>query len=270
MRVWHLDSLSANVKVLPGNSHTISGARTRQSWVADVAVNDRKPRGTMTTITAILFDHDGTLVDSECSHFEMWASVLLPYGITLTEEEYIRQHAGIPTPANAANIVDKYSLKIAPSVLMEAKNSATQSFLSRQAFPLATGARESIDFFSQKDIKLAIVTGAGREGVNATVMANSFEDKFHVIVCGDDVDNSKPSADCYLLAIQRLAVNASECIAIEDSENGIAAAVSAGIPCIAISTPMSKHHDLSKAMKIFATLHEAKAWIAENHMLSPR
>ena len=224
----------------------------------------------MTTIEAILFDHDGTLVDSEFSHFEMWASVLLALGINLTEEEYIRHHAGIPTPANATFIVDKYSLTISPSVLMGAKNSATESFLSKQAFPLIAGAREAIDFFSQKDIKLAIVTGAGKEGVNATILSNSFEDKFQVIVSGDDVDNSKPSADCYLLAIQRLAVNACDCIAIEDSENGVAAAVSADIPCIAISTPMSRYHDLSKAMKICANLDEAKTWIAENYILSPR
>jgi HAD superfamily hydrolase (TIGR01509 family) len=224
----------------------------------------------MTTIKAILFDHDGTLVDSEHSHYEMWVSVLIPYGINLTIEEYIRHHAGIPTPANAAYIVDKYAMKIAPSVLIEAKNSATESFLSKQSFPLTTGAREAIGLFSQKGVKLAIVTGAGKEGVNATILSNCFGGKFQAIVSGDDVENSKPSPDCYLLAIQRLAVNASECIAIEDSENGVTAAVSANIPCIAISTPMSRHHDLSKAMKTFANLNEAIAWITENHILQPQ
>jgi HAD superfamily hydrolase (TIGR01509 family) len=224
----------------------------------------------MTTLKAILFDHDGTLVDSEYSHYEMWASVLDSHGITLTADEYIRHHAGIPTPSNAACIVDKYRLQISPSVLIEAKNAATESFLSKQAFPLTTGAREIIDFFSKKDIKLAVVTGAGKEGVDATLLSNSFADKFHAIVSGDDVDNSKPSPDCYLLALECLAVSASECIAIEDSENGVAAAVSANIPCIAISTPMSIHHDLSQAMKIFANLNEAKTWIAENYILSLR
>ena len=224
----------------------------------------------MTTIKAILFDHDGTLVDSEYSHYEMWASILIPHGIILTSEEYIRHYAGIPTPANAAYIVDKYSLKISPSILVEAKKVATESYLSTQAFPLTTGAKKSIDFFSQKDIKLAIVTGAGKEGVNATIVSNCFQDKFDAIVTGDDVDNSKPSPDCYLLATQLLGVNASECIAIEDSENGVSAAVSANIPCVAISTPMSKHHDLSKSMKTFGNLNEAKLWIAENYILHSR
>ena len=224
----------------------------------------------MKTIKAILFDHDGTLVDSEYVHYEMWASILMPHGITLTAEDYIRHYAGIPTPSNAATIVENYSLEISPSVLIEAKQSATESFLSKRAFPLMTGAKESIDFFNQKGIKLAIVTGAGIEGVNATVLSNNFQDKFQAIVSGDDVGNSKPSPDCYLLATQRLAVNASECIAIEDSENGVTAAFSANISCIAISTPMSQHHDLSKAMRIFDNLNEAKVWIAENHIFHSR
>jgi HAD superfamily hydrolase (TIGR01509 family) len=224
----------------------------------------------MMTIKAILFDHDGTLVDSEYAHYEMWAGILIPHGITLTSEDYIRHYAGIPTPSNAANIVDQYSLRISPSILIEAKKVATESYLSTQAFPLATGARNSIDFFSQKDIKLAIVTGAGKEGVDATIISNSFQDKFDTVVTGDDVDNSKPAPDCYLLATRRLGVNASECIAIEDSENGVAAAVSANILCVAISTSMSKNHDLSKAMKTFVNLDEARSWITENFIPGSR
>ncbi|MCP4334221.1 MAG: HAD-IA family hydrolase [Gammaproteobacteria bacterium] len=127
------------------------------------------------------------------------------------------------------------------------------------------GAKESIDFFKQKGIKLAIVTGAGKEGVNATILSNCLQSDFQVIVSGDDVDNSKPSPDCYLLAVQRLGVDTSECIAIEDSENGVTAAVSAKIPCVAISTPMSKYHDLSKSMRTFGNLNEARVWITENY-----
>lgn len=220
----------------------------------------------MKTIKAILFDHDGTLVDSENTHYEMWASILISFGISLTVEDYINRYVGIPTTTNAVKIIEKYALKISPSVLIESKNAATKSFLSKHAFPLSKGARESIDYFSQKDIKLAIVTGAGIEGVDATILANNFQDKFQTIVCGDDVENSKPAPDCYLLAMQRLGVNAAECIAIEDSKNGVTAAVLAGITCIALSTPMSKCQDLSQSIKTFDDLNKARKWILENYI----
>ena len=220
----------------------------------------------MTTIKAVLFDHDGTLVDSEHSHYEMWVSILKSHGIVLSVEEYMMHCAGIPTPANAVAIVDRYSLAISPSDLIEAKSLATESFLSKQAFPLTSGARESIGLFRQQGIKLAVVTGASREGVDATILSNGFRDIFQVVVSGDDVAKSKPSPDCYLLATQRLGLNASECMAIEDSENGVTSAVSANVPCVAISTPMSRHHDLSKAIRTFGNLNEASLWIARNYI----
>ena len=92
------------------------------------------------TISAILFDHDGTLVDSEYSHYEMRASILKLYGITFRLETYIQDYAGIPTLANAALIVDKYLLEISPTILVEAKIRATELLLSKQAFPLIAGA----------------------------------------------------------------------------------------------------------------------------------
>lgn len=222
----------------------------------------------MTIIKAILFDHDGTLVDSESSHYEMWACILKPHGITLSIEEYIAHYAGIPTPANAVSIVDKYSCALSPSVLIESKRLATESFLMKQAFPLTDGAKESIDCFRQKGLKLAVVTGAGKEGVDATILSNGFQGIFQVVISGDDVANSKPAPDCYLLATKRLGVATSECIAIEDSENGVQAAVSANIACVAISTSMSKYHDLSKSIKTFSNLNEASVWVTKNYILS--
>ncbi len=221
----------------------------------------------MKKIKAILFDHDGTLVDSEYVHYEMWATILKSYGINLTESDYIHNYAGIPTPTNAVLIVEKYALKIPPSYLIKSKASATESFLQKQAFPLMAGAQDSIGFFKEKEAKLAIVTGAGREGVDVTINSNDLHNIFQTIVSGDDVANSKPFPDCYLLAAKNLGVDVSECIAIEDSENGVKAAVSAGVPCVSIATPMSIHHDLSQSMKTFKNLNDATLWITENYIV---
>ncbi len=60
-------------------------------------------------IKAILFDHDGTIVDSEKAHFEMWRNVLIVYDIELSYEEYTNQYAGIPTTTNAITITENYS-----------------------------------------------------------------------------------------------------------------------------------------------------------------
>jgi HAD superfamily hydrolase (TIGR01509 family) len=218
-------------------------------------------------LKAVLFDHDGTLVDSEEVHFQIWRSVLQPHGIVMTAEEYKLRHSGIPTPANASDLVSRHRLSLAASELADAKNLATIEYLSRTAFPLMPGAKEAVSFFHNAGLKLAVVTGAGRNGVDATVNAYELAASFSVIVSGDDVRRSKPAPDCYLLALKRLGVQACECIAIEDTQHGIEAATSAGIACYGIRNAMSEGHDFSRATHTFTSLGQARSWIAEKYGL---
>lgn len=220
-------------------------------------------------IKAILFDHDGTLVDSEKIHYNLWAAILKSYNITFTIEEYIRYYAGIPTPSNADRMVDTYSLEISPAALIQEKSNLTSAYLSSGGFPLMPGAKESLAHFHKIGIKMAVVTGAGIEGVKVTVKNNNLQGYFSALVSGDEVERSKPAPDPYLLAIKKLGLDSSECIAIEDTYNGILSAASANIGCVGISSTMSKHQDLSKAIRIFNDLNKATKWITANYKLGP-
>jgi beta-phosphoglucomutase-like phosphatase (HAD superfamily) len=225
----------------------------------------------VTKIKAVLFDHDGTLVNSEQLHYKMWKEILDEYSIDLGMEEYAEHYAGIPTVSNAEKMANRYSaLSTHASTLVNAKNTSTQTFLFGDSFPLMLGAKESLDYFHQKNLKIAIVTGAGTDGVTATIRAHNLQKHVATVVSGDDVEFSKPAPDCYLLAIQRLGVDSSECIAIEDTENGVTAATMAKIPCLAVAHSMSKHHDFSNAMETFGNLNEARNWIANNYDFLPR
>jgi HAD superfamily hydrolase (TIGR01509 family) len=212
-------------------------------------------------IRAVLFDHDGTLVDSEPTHFLMWQEVLASYGVTLSEKQYKDYYAGVPTAANAVDMVSRFEINEVPATLANANNSVTRTFLSRTAFPLMPGVTELLTLFHSDGLRLAIVTGAGSNGVQATLRAHSLHDYFETVVSGDDVRQSKPAPDCYLLAIERLGLRPSECIAIEDTEHGVNAATSAGVMCLAIPSDMSKHHNFSRATAVLGELREAASWV---------
>jgi HAD superfamily hydrolase (TIGR01509 family) len=218
-------------------------------------------------LKAVLFDHDGTLVDSEEVHFQIWKNVLQPHGIDMTADEYKLRYSGIPTPANACDLVSRHGLSVTAAELAGAKNSATAEYLSRTAFPLMPGAKEAVSFFHNAGLKLAVVTGAGRNGVDATINAYELTSSFSTIVSGDDVPRSKPAPDCYLLALQRLGMQAGECIAIEDTQHGIEAATTAGIACYGVRNAMSEGHDFSRATRTFTNLAQARSWIAEKYGL---
>jgi len=80
-------------------------------------------------------------------------------------------------------------------------------------------------------------------------------------VSADDVVHSKPAPDCYLLALQRMGVAAHQAVAFEDTEHGVAAAIAAGLACVAIPTEMSAGHDFSAATVILPSMQDAVRWV---------
>ncbi|MFT5218449.1 MAG: HAD superfamily hydrolase (TIGR01509 family) [Planctomycetota bacterium] len=213
------------------------------------------------TAQAILFDHDGTLVDSEPEHHQMWIRILQEFGVSLSHEEYKKHYAGMPSDANARNLVAKFQLDISAVELFEKKNNVTRDYLSHGAFPLMPGAQVALDNLHDSGFKLAVVTGAGREGIDSTIRGHTLEKYFSAVVCKDDVEHSKPAPDCYLLALKQLGLSASQAIAIEDTEHGVASATQAGIRCLAVPNEMSAEHDFAAASKIFTDLDSARQWI---------
>ena len=220
-------------------------------------------------IKAIFFDHDGTLVDSEPIHFQLWRDVLAARGIALSEALYRDCYAGIPTIDNAVDLVARFAIDEAPASLAEAKNVATRRFLEQRAFPLMPGVRAALTQFQRAGMRQAIVTGAGSDGVQTTLRQHALGEFFETFVSGDDVVNSKPAPDCYLLAVRRLGLSPCECVAIEDTEHGVNSAAAAGVRCLAVPNDLSRQHDFGQASAVCADLAAAAAWL-HSHMIGAR
>lgn len=212
-------------------------------------------------IKAVFFDHDGTLVDSEPIHYQLWRDVMATHGVALPESLYRDCYAGIPTADNAVDLVARFAIDEVPMALAEAKNLATRRFLTQHAFPLMSGVRAALAQLQRAGMRLAIVTGAGSDGVRTTLRQHSLGDFFETFVSGDDVANSKPAPDCYLLAVSRLGLLPSECLAIEDTEHGVNSAAAAGVSCLAVPNDLSRHHDFGRASAVFNDLAAAACWI---------
>lgn len=211
-------------------------------------------------LKALLFDHDGTLVDSEMIHYAMWKTTIAAHGGDLTEDVYIRHCVGVPTPQTARAMVDLLALPVMPEALADQKNAATRAWLAAQPFPLMPDTRNVLDLCQARGLRTAIVTGANADGIRRTVDGYGLEAFFDTLVSADDVRRSKPDPDCYLLAMERLGLVPQECFAFEDTTPGVAAAAAAGLRCVAIRNVYSAHHDLSKAVHVAGSLGEAVAW----------
>jgi HAD superfamily hydrolase (TIGR01509 family) len=216
-------------------------------------------------LEAILFDHDGTLVDSEKIHYRLLSDVLSKYGITMSFDEYQYEYEGVPLPETAKKLVLDFSLDVAPEEIVAQKKQATKSFLANNAFPLIDGARDTIIHYHSMGLKLAIVTGATRtEGVLNTIDRYELGQYISAVITSDDVMHSKPAPDCYLHAMEKLGVKPEHCVAFEDSITGCMSALAAGVPCVGVSSRVSQDDFFQgKTIGSFINLAEANAWLRQ-------
>jgi len=210
---------------------------------------------------AVLFDHDGTLVESEDVHHAIWNQVLQPYGVHIPVDVFRTEFSGLPAINNAVDLKRRHGLTAEPADLADAKNRLTASYLETHAFPLMPGVRESLAQVKAAGLRRGVVTGARRFAIAATLRSYAMEPEFEVVVSADDVQHSKPAPESYLLALERMGLQAHEAVALEDTSHGVASAVAAGVACVAIPTVMSAGQDFSAATVVLPDMPRAIEWL---------
>lgn len=214
------------------------------------------PDSVTASTQVILFDHDGTLIDSEQTHLALWQEVMQAHDVTLTETFYTRVMAGIPVNQNAEDLVQHFQLPVPASVLARAKHAKTRDFLSSQAFPLMPYAVEAVTACIDAGYTVGIVTGGSRLSVQRTLDTYDLAKWVATVVAVEDVSHSKPAPDCYLHAAALLNVSPQACSAVEDTQHGMQAALSAGMRCAVIPTAQAAGHDFSPATSRYRNLRE--------------
>lgn len=217
-------------------------------------------------IGAIIFDHDGTLVNSEPVHLARWQSLLDPYGAQLTTEEYHRFLSGRPSLASAEWLVNRFALPVEPDVLFQQKHRAMCAWLSQQACPLMDGARTLLEHLQAAGVPLALASGASQAEVQASLKYHQLQNFFPVVTTREQVTHNKPAPDVYLLAAGGLGLAPEQCLAIEDSDSGQLAAQAAGMVCLRLDT----HTELNNQTQCHTLpdLIGVKHWLQSRNLLS--
>lgn len=187
---------------------------------------------TISRFKAVIFDHDGTLVNSEPVHWRCWTHALRPYGRELSLEEYSLHLSGLPSAVSATWIAGKFNLDVNPDALLASKQKLLREFLTREGHPLMPGVLRLLTYPKERGIPMAIASGADRNEVDHSLRFHALEDHFSAVATKNDVPRNKPAPDVYLQAARLLGVAPEDCIAIEDSDNGEKSARAANIFCL--------------------------------------
>lgn len=197
-------------------------------------------------LKAVLFDMDGVIIDSEPLHTRAFQDSMKQFGLNLTEE-YCSQFIGRTDRYMAEVLIKEYQLQISAEELLEAKNNKKKIYEKEYGYPPVPFVKDLIQDLAAHNIKLAIASSSPMEGIQETAKSLGLTDYFDQYVSGMDLKHSKPAPDIFLKAASNLGVAPSDCIVIEDSTHGVAAAKAAGITCIGFYNPHSGNQDLSKA-----------------------
>lgn len=216
---------------------------------------------------SVIFDFDGTLIDSEIFHFHIWNEILAPYGIKLSLKFYMDKFAGVPTPMNAAYLVEAHRLDISGEALLARRERLAVEKLQTAEIKMMPYAAEMLDFFLMKEIPMGLATGSPREDVDIIFRRKKLEKYFRITVTRDDVKRSKPDPESYNICASHLGFAKTEYLAFEDTPNGVRSAKATGLTCFAIQSDRKVHDRLREADMIFEDLEAARNYLLREKLI---
>lgn len=208
-------------------------------------------------IKAIIFDMDGVIFDTEMVYLKVWSKVFEKYGYKMTKEIYTSV-LGTGLENVKKVFVNNYGSNLPIDDMYKEKDENLAKEIEK-GVALKAGAYEILKYLKENDFKIALATSAiSKRAFKQLKQANIYK-FFDAVVCRDEVEKTKPNPDIFLKAADKLNVNKSECIVIEDSSAGIKAAFNAGmIPIHVIDLKDADSDILEMAYKSFNNLNDVK------------
>jgi HAD superfamily hydrolase (TIGR01509 family) len=194
-----------------------------------------------TRFAGFVFDLDGTLVQSEHLHRLSWNAPLGALGITIDDDRYAREFAGMP----GTQIAQEHLGLTDPAVIQQLYEDVTEAY-----WMLAEGNVEPtpglVRFLDELgDVPKAVCTSAQYDSAHRMLGMLHLTERFGAVITATDVTRGKPDPEPFLLAAERLGVRANVCLAFEDSANGLRSARSAGMQCVGIGIGAKQFPDLA-------------------------
>jgi len=200
-------------------------------------------------LRAVVFDMDGTLVDSEAFGAQLDNMFLERFGHQI-DEEFAERLVGANGKKAFEMIKEHFQMPHALESLIEDYRKFTlEKWKAVPDLRLNQGIPELIARLQASNLPLALATSAHKDRLDIFLERLQLKQAFHAVVCGDDVAHSKPAPDIYLRAAEMIHVDPRDCVAIEDSKAGALSAKVAGMKVVGYKIATNKQ-DLSIADRI--------------------
>ena len=201
---------------------------------------------------AVIFDMDGVLSDSEYIYVEKILEVLEEEGVHIKAEE-INDIFGQSMIHLCTELKQRYRLPGAPAFYRDRVHDLRDKHIEEKGLYPMDGAVELVKSLHKRGVPIAVASSAPAETIQRNMNLFGIGSYIDQLVSGLECRKGKPDPEIYLRAAALLNTNPSDCLVIEDSSNGVAAAKNAGMFCYAFVPPKAVAQDISRADAILTT-----------------
>ncbi|MFH8615988.1 HAD family hydrolase [Streptomyces sp. NPDC017979] len=182
---------------------------------------------------SVIFDLDGTLVDSEPNYYEAGRRVLAEYGVTGFTWERHTDFIGIGTRETLQTLRAEHGIEAPVDELLAGKNRHYVE-LARTATEVYPQMRAFVELLAGDGVPMAVASGSSPAAIDAVLTGTGLDALIPTVVSAEEVARGKPEPDVFLEAARRLGAAPGQCVVLEDAPPGAAAAHAAGMRCIAV------------------------------------
>lgn len=196
---------------------------------------------------AVIFDMDGTLLDTEKYYRIFWPKALAAFGYTMTDEQALTMRS-LGRPFAIEQFKQWYGEDFDYASVREKRKEMMEECLDREGIRCKPGALELLAELKRRDITTAVATATDLERTEKYLKKTGLYDYFDTLISAVMVKQGKPAPDIYLYACEQLGLAPGECMAVEDSPNGVMSAYRAGCKVVMVPDQTEPDEELKKCL----------------------
>lgn len=200
-------------------------------------------------IKAVIFDLDGTLIDTEKYYRVFWPKALAEFGYHMTDEQALAMRS-LGRPFAPALLKKWFGEALDYEAVRQKRKDMMEECLDREGIRRKPGALELVQKLKRRGITAAVATATDLERTAKYLSLTGLEGYFDRLISATQVAEGKPSPDIYLYACEQLGLAPEECLAVEDSPNGVLSAYRAG--CRVVMAPDQTRPDKELRQYLYA------------------